>query len=400
MARWAGAATLLAAVTSAVAGERPAPVPAEVYAKRRAALLAALPGETIRVSSGEAPKGEHDTDFRVRSDFVYLTGLTEPDIAIEFGPGVDALLLRPRDRSAERWEGPRLSVETADAKALGFASVKTRRGPLPDTQQAARDAIAAMRLVKDEHELTRLRRAIDITCVALGEVARSLEPGQREFEMDALLRYVFRREGAERAGFPSIFGSGPNSCVLHYNRNDRTMRAGDLVVCDVGAEYGRYSADVTRTFPVSGRFTKEQRRVYDAVLRAQDAGIAAVKPGARVRDVHEAARRVLEEEGLARYFFHGTSHWLGLDVHDVGDYDTPLAPGMVLTVEPGAYIAETEIGVRIEDDVLVTATGGELLSSGVPRTVDEIEALMREKGLGNAPIGPMPNPKAPRREDF
>lgn len=398
------AALLLAAALAAagaLAGERAAPIPPEVFAKRRAALLERLPeGTVVKVSAGEAPEGEHDVDFRVRSDFHYLTGLDEPGAALELGPGVDALILRPRDRMAERWEGPRLTPESGGATALGFSEVRARRGALPETSAPARAAIAAMRLVKDEHEVARLRRAIDITCIALGEVARSCEPGMREYELDALLRYVFRREGAERAGFPSIFGSGPNSCILHYNRNDRTMRAGDLVVCDVGAEFGRYTADVTRTLPVSGTFTAAQRRVYDAVLRAQEAGIAAVRPGARVRDVHAAARRVLEEEGLARHFFHGTSHWLGLDVHDVGDYDTPLAPGMVLTVEPGAYIAEDEIGVRIEDDVLVTEDGCELLSSGMPRRADEIEALMRGRGLGNEPLGPMPVPRKPRTAEF
>ncbi len=390
------------ATTLAAAGDRPdrpGPVPPEVYAKRRAELVRRLDGATVVLRSGGAPQGEHDTDFRVASDFFYLTGIDEPNVAIEIGADADALLLPERNAQAERWEGPRLAIGNPRAKELGFREVRALKGDSREPHPDMRKELAAMRLVKDEHEVARLRRAIDITCLALAETARSIEPGMREFEADALIRYVFRREGAERAGFPSIVGSGPNSCILHYSRNAREMQAGDLVVCDVGAEFGRYTADVTRTFPVSGKFTPEQRRVYEAVLRAQEAGIAAVKPGVRVRDVHAAARAVLEEAGLARYFFHGTSHWLGLDVHDVGDYDEPLRPGMVLTVEPGAYLADKALGVRIEDDVLVTETGGEVLSAACPRRPEAIEALMSEQGIGNAalkPLPPAPRPPAPR----
>jgi Xaa-Pro aminopeptidase len=286
---------------------------------------------------------------------------------------------------------------------LGFDEVRdaSDQGRLTRGLELARagdvsEALAAMRLRKDATEVALLRRAIDITATALCEAMRSAEPGLAEFQLEALIEYVFRREGAVRSGFPSIVGSGPNSCVLHYSRNGRLMKAGDLVVCDVGAEFGRYSADVTRTFPVSGRFTDEQRKVYEAVLAAQEAGFRAVRPGATVRDVHLAAYRSLAEKGYAEHFPHGTSHWLGLDVHDVGDYDTPLEPGMVLTVEPGVYLGSKELGVRIEDVVLVTEDGCELLSVGVPRGVAEIEALMREKGIGNE--APRPYPARKRRE--
>jgi Xaa-Pro aminopeptidase len=401
------AVAIVAVAAPAFSGERAAPIAPEVYAKRRAALVArlrekdALPaGAYVTIRSGEQAEGEHDLDFRVRSDFYYLSGIDAPGASIEIGPDRDALLLPARDRAAERWEGPRLTAEDPRAAALGFKEVGTTRAGKTekvsdDLDSRVRREIAALRLVKDEHEIARLRRACAISALAHAEAGRSIEPGMAEFEVDALVRYVFRREGAERAGYPSIVGSGPNSCFLHYNRNDRVMRAGDLVVLDAGAEFGRYTADVTRTFPVSGRFTEEQRRVYDAVLRAQDAGIAAVRPGATVREVHRAAAAVLAEAGLARYFFHGTSHWLGLDVHDVGDYDAKLAPGMVLTVEPGAYIEEKALGVRIEDDVLVTPWGCEVLTAAVPRRADEIEAVMREKGLGNAPIRPLPPPPKP-----
>jgi Xaa-Pro aminopeptidase len=242
-----------------------------------------------------------------------------------------------------------------------------------------------------------LRRATRISGDAIVEALRSAEPGMNERDIEALVLYIFRREGADRPGYPSIVGSGPNSCILHYHENERTMAEGDLVVLDVGAEYRRYTADVTRTFPVSGRFTAEQRRVYEAVLRAQDAAIAAVRPGARISDVHAAAWRSLDKDGLARHFPHGTSHWLGLDVHDVGRYETRLAPGMVLTVEPGAYLADTATGVRIEDDVLVTEDGCEVLTGWIPRDPDEIERLMAEKGLGNVGIRPYKPEAAPAK---
>ena len=219
-----------------------------------------------------------------------------------------------------------------------------------------------------------------------------------EYEVEALLEYVFRRSGAEHPGFPSIVGSGENSVILHYESNRRPMEAGDVVV-DIGAELHGYTADITRTFPVSGRFSEEQRRIYELVLKAQEAGIAAVRAGAPFGAAHRAAYPVLarglaelglvddpgDAAGVSRFFMHGTSHYLGLDVHDVGS-PGPLRPGAVLTVEPGIYIAPAEdvdprwwnIGVRIEDDVLVTEEGPVVLSTGAPKTVEAIEALMAE----------------------
>jgi len=418
----------------------------------------------VLARAGKAPEGEHDTDFRQESDFYYLTGIVEPGAAVVLSWNMDARPERPRgapqgwqstgvshqalylparEPRRVRWEGEPLhkgtpgierlrfdEVHDADvlgdalAAALAGASKPVRLftasgrfdgpGDLPAgvKVESFRRATAALRLVKDAGEIALLRRAIDITSLALCEAMRSCEPGWNEYRLEATIEYVFRREGAERCGFPSIVGSGPNSCVLHYSKNRRAMRAGDLVVCDVGAEYGRYTADVTRTFPVSGKFTARQREVYEAVLAAQEAGIAAVRPGATVAEVHAAAQAVLKQRGLDRYFFHGTSHWLGLDVHDVGAYATKLAPGMVLTVEPGAYIADEELGVRIEDDVLVTEDGHEVLSKGAPRHPADIEALMSERGVGNleprpfgplAPVGPKaepepaPGPRRPRR---
>lgn len=268
-----------------------------------------------------------------------------------------------------------------------------------------RARLDALRVVKTSEELALLRRAIEITAAAHREAMRSIEPGMHEYEVEALVEYVFHRNGAESPGFPSIVGSGENAVILHYETNRRQMQTGDLVVIDIGAEYHGYSADVTRTLPVSGRFSPEQRAIYDIVLRAQEAGIRAVRAGAPFRAAHQAAREVvarglqrlglLAENGdVGRFFNHGSSHYLGLMVHDVGP-GGPLAPGTVITVEPGIYIPPApdvdrrwwHIGVRIEDDVLVTDGDPVVLSAAAPRAPEEIEALMRERGLGNDPAG-------------
>ncbi|MGD2136133.1 MAG: aminopeptidase P N-terminal domain-containing protein [Gemmatimonadales bacterium] len=267
-----------------------------------------------------------------------------------------------------------------------------------------RRALDRLRAVKTPEELRLLRRAIAITAAAHREAFTSIEPGMHEYEVEAVIEYVFHVNGAEYTGFPSIVGSGENSVVLHYESNRRRMEAGDLVVMDIGAEYHGYTADITRTVPVSGTFSAEQRTIYEIVLRAQDAAFAAVRPGASLGAVHGAAQQVifegLRDAGLvtqarevSRFFPHGTSHHLGLYVHDVGG--GALVEGMVFTVEPGIYIPPAEdidprwwnIGVRVEDDVLVTADGYEQLSDGAPRTVAEIEALMEQDGIGNLENG-------------
>jgi Xaa-Pro aminopeptidase len=248
-----------------------------------------------------------------------------------------------------------------------------------------RGLIGALRLVKDEDEIARLRNAIDITAEAEREAMKTARPGMWEYEIEALIEYTFRRRGAERLGFPSIVGTGINSTTLHYDKSRRQTEAGDLVVMDIGAEYGYYSADVTRTIPISGRFTPRQRALYDLVLATQQAAIDSVKPGMTIGRLNSISRSYMREhsgdlcggESCDRYFIHGLSHWLGMDVHDVGDYSAKLAPGMVLTVEPGIYIPAEQLGIRIEDDVLVTANGYDLLSKGAPRSAAEIETLMR-----------------------
>jgi Xaa-Pro aminopeptidase len=236
--------------------------------------------------------------------------------------------------------------------------------------------IAYLRQIKSQTEIALLEKAIQITMKAQQAAARTIMPGAMEYEVEAALEYEFRRNGAERPGFPSIVGSGPNSTILHYDKSERRMQSGEVVVVDIGAEYGGYSADVTRTYPVSGKFSARQREIYQIVLDAQKAAIAKVKPGVRIRDIHQAAMDYIRSKGYEKFFIHGTSHHIGLEVHDIGETVRPLEPNMVITVEPGIYIPEEQIGVRIEDDVLVSAAGARVLST-FPKEIDEIEALVK-----------------------
>jgi Xaa-Pro aminopeptidase len=238
----------------------------------------------------------------------------------------------------------------------------------------------AMRLIKDSQEIERLREASRIACLGLKEAMRTVEPGMHEYQVGAVAEFVFRWEGASGPAYFPIVGSGPNSCVLHYNANNRKMEAGDIVVMDFGPDFLYYDSDVTRTFPVSGTFTAAQRKVYDVVLEAQKAALALVRPGATFRDINAAARTVIDRAGYGKNWAHGVSHYIGMATHDVGGFQ-PLEPGIVLTVEPGVYIPEQNLGVRIEDTVLVTKDGYENLSKDVPKEIAEIEKLMAEKSL-------------------
>jgi Xaa-Pro aminopeptidase len=262
--------------------------------------------------------------------------------------------------------------------------------------------LADLRTQKTDEEMRVLQRAIDITTEAHRAVMTQVRAGWAEYEIEALVEYTFKRNGAESPGFPSIVGSGENSVILHYETNRRTTEPGDVVVIDIGAEFHGYTADVTRTLPLSGRYTPEQRAIYELVYDAQEAGIRASRAGNPFSAPHQAASRVLAEglarlglisspsdqAGLRRFFMHGTSHYLGLDVHDVGN-GGPLTPGTVITVEPGIYIAAADdidpkwwnIGVRIEDDVLITEGDPVVLSDAAPRQIDEVEALMRSRSV-------------------
>jgi Xaa-Pro aminopeptidase len=399
-------------------------VPAEALEARRSALMELLNGtpavfgsSQIRSIEGDYPQ---DSDFRQDNDFFYLTGLESRESWLVLNvprPGAVRLYLPRRDPGEERWTGPVLGPGAEAAARTGITDVlpaesfpgdmakapegtiwvsrghpsndqvldvllENRTGPV----ESPAPLLARLRLVKDAEEVRRLRQAVEITASAMREGWRVLEPGMHEYELEAVVEFGFRRKGAERVGFPSIIGSGPNSTVLHYDKSRRRMETGELVVMDVGAEFGYYSADITRTVPVGGTFTPRQRALYELVLGAQEAALARVRPGATLGELTRVARDYMDRHAgdlcggdpCSRYFVHGLGHWLGMDVHDVGDYGTPLAEGMVITIEPGVYLPGEEIGIRIEDDVLVTSDGYELLSGMLPRHPDAVEAAMAE----------------------
>ena len=395
-------------------------------AARRRALLARIGRGVVLVPAAHERELERDylqdNDFRQSNTFFYLTELETQDAWLLLIAGGGApetvLFLPPRNPFQERWTGLRLGPDSTAARLTGIARVLPTdsldpllsallarvRGPLyVPLDQATRDeprlrdlvfvgrdvrnlrpVVDSLRLVKDADELARMRKAIDIS--GLGHVAamQAARPGAWEYEIEAALEAEFRRNGADRLGYPSIVGSGPNSTTLHYDVNRRQTRDGDLIVVDAGAEWGQYTADVTRTFPVNGKFTPRQKAIYDLVLATQQAAFDSTRPGATIAQLNRIARDYMRAHSgtlcgaqtCDAYFIHGLSHWLGMDVHDVGDYSTPLKPGMVFTIEPGIYLAPEGLGVRIEDDVLVTATGAEWLSAKAPKTTAEIERLM------------------------
>lgn len=406
------------------------------------------------------PKARNaDTEHRYRpdSDFWRLTGFGEPHAALLLLPKVgeraarSVLFLRPRDREQEIWSGLRLGVERA-GEALGVDEARpieqlwkdlptllegctqlcyrtgvdaandaevlatlTRmrakpRSPLPWPQELFDTAplLHEARLFKDAAELSAMRRAAEITAAGHAAALRIARPGVNEREVEARMEYEFRRLGADAPAYNSIVAGGANACVLHYVENDAPLADGELLLIDAGCEFRHYASDITRTFPVNGRFDAAQRAAYDLVLEANRAAIEAVRPGEHWNRPHEVAVQVLtagmvrlgllkgrvptliKEEAYRRFYMHKTGHWLGMDVHDVGEYKIgdawrALEPGMVLTIEPGLYIPPgtrgvppefRNIGIRIEDDVLVTREGHEVLTDGVPKDADAIEAVM------------------------
>jgi Xaa-Pro aminopeptidase len=423
----------------------------ERISERRDRVLRAIePGALVLFSAPVALRNNDvEHEYRQDSDFFYLSGFDEPDsvLVLKSTEPHFVLFVRPRSPERETWDGPRAGVEgavrnfgadmaypidelesklpellsslprlfyrigadaAADAKvhkALATMRRRARLGVEWPTALIEPDVILhELRLNKGEDEIAAMRKAAAITAEAHIEVMRATQPGMYEYELEGLLRRVFRARGSERTAYSPIVGSGPNATILHHRRNDRRIEAGDLVLVDAGCEYDYYAADVTRTFPADKHFSATQRAVYEVVLAAQLAAIECTRPGATLEAIHEAAVAVivdglielgliegpreaaLEDGRYKRFYMHRTSHWLGMDVHDVGRYFSGgaprvLEPGMVLTVEPGIYIAsdaEVEaryrgIGVRIEDDVLVGAADPIVLSEAVPKTVDEVE---------------------------
>jgi Xaa-Pro aminopeptidase len=363
--------------------------PLQEYRSRRERLAERIKGNVLVL---RAAADQDLVEYQQERNFYYLTGLDQPravfllDAAVE--PPQEFLFLPERRPYEERWTGPKLGPGPEAEKATGFSTVLPHsefEPMLAKVSQRAKavydlkdveDEIAYLRQVKAPTEIALLEKAIQITLKGHQAAARVIAPGVMEYEVEAALEYEFRRNGAERPGFPSIVGSGTFATILHYDRSERRMEAGDVVVIDVGAEYGGYSADVTRTYPVSGKFSERQREIYQIVLDAQKAAIAKIKPGARISDVHQAAVAHIRSKGFEKYFIHGTTHHIGLAVHDAGDTSRPFEPNMVITVEPGIYIPEERLGIRIEDDLLVTPSGYRMLST-FPKEIAEIEALVK-----------------------
>jgi Xaa-Pro aminopeptidase len=421
---------LLLAVLSLPAFEKE---PVESYRARRAALAAKLnDGAIVLFGSREADTGDALTGFRQNDDFYYLAGVNEPGAMLLLTAGKEVLFLPPRSPVQERWTGPKMGSQDPDvARLTGFSRVASASDfekelhaivpgkaviytPMPSRSEAKctfedqaverlkkmapaaeiRDAgaeIARLRQIKSPAEIALIEKALRASADAHRQAMSSVRPGLFEYQVAALMRFVFEREGCERAAYAPIAGSGFNSTVLHYSANTRRMQAGDLVVLDVAGEYSGYAGDITRTLPVSGKFTARQREIYDIVLGAQKAVIAAIKPGAVIsraapNSVNQVAIDYFNSHGkdrsgqpLGKYFIHGISHHLGLNVHDVGSTARPLEPGMVITVEPGIYIPEENLGVRIEDVVLVTETGARVLTASLPKEARDVEKAMHKK---------------------
>ncbi|MCV0333119.1 MULTISPECIES: aminopeptidase P family protein [unclassified Microbacterium] len=426
--------------------ERPETLPApraqaSYAATRRAAVSAAFPGKHLVIPAGSLKQRSNDTDyvFRAHSAFAHLTGWAsdaEPDSVLVFAPtetGHDiTLFFRERaDRTTtefyadatvgEFWIGPRPSLAGVAADLdIATAHLDDREaveGELVlDEDETLTRFVSELRLIKDEFEIAEMRRAVEITANGFDDIIRELPAATAHARGERVVEGVFHRRAREDGngeGYDTIAASGPHACYLHWTRNDGTVVPGDLILVDAGVEADSlYTADITRTLPVSGTFTDVQRRVYETVREAADAAFAAAQVGVRFRDVHGAAMKVIAERtaewGLLpvtaeealdadkggqhrRYMVHGTSHHLGIDVHDCAQarremyYDGILAPGMVFTIEPGLYFqiddltvpAELRgIGVRIEDDIVMTDDGPVNLSAGIPRTADEVEAWM------------------------
>ena len=397
----------------------------EEFRGRRERLLASLGGAVGLVLAGEADPSLHHP-WHPHAHFEYLTGIVdEPGAMLLLEPGnpVPAkratLLLRPLNPEVEKWDGfrdelgsalrartgfetvvrtgmlPRLLLEAARRSRLlaclmplapwgapvsgDLAILRAQAERVPGTQVTDQsDLLLRMRAAKSPAEVACIREAGRVTALGFAAAMRCMRPGMNEFDVQEAVEHAYRTGGSRRLAFRTIAGSGLNATVLHYHANDRPLHDGELVVLDSGAKHAGYSADVTRTLPVSGRFSPRQRELYDVVLRAQAAAIAAVRPGATLASIDAAGRKVIADAGLGDAFIHGMGHHLGLETHDA----TPLGalePGSVITIEPGVYLPAERIGIRIEDGVAVTETGHEVLTPGIPRTVAEVERAMAGK---------------------
>lgn len=427
------------------------------HAGRRAAFKEKLSTNGVGIFfASQVRVRNNDVDFQYAQskNFYYLTGLEESDamlllfkqpVTILNKTGTEFIFVKNRDPQKELWTGKILGVEGVKARykmenvftndqftpsTIDFSSIdsvfsayrgegifskyKRTEDPLshmanivdsiintqnkPIATRSTQMILSSLRGIKQPEEITLIAKAAAISCEGHSDVMRAIKPGMAEYQAQAIMEYHFKTNGSEYPGYPSINGAAENACVLHYITNLKTINDGELLLSDCAAEYHGYSADVTRTVPANGKFTPAQKIIYELVLKAQDAGIAACVPGAPFGAADAAARKIVNdgliELGIAanetearKYFPHGTSHHLGLDVHDMGP--RTLLPGVVLTVEPGIYIPPGSncdnkwwsIGVRIEDDILITETGSKNLSAGAPRTIDAIEKMAKEKSI-------------------
>ena len=430
------------------------------FAKRRKQLMRMADDDAILILPA-APERIRSKDtaypYRQDSDFWYLTGFAEPEAVLVLVPGrkhgENLLFCRERDAAKEAWDGPRAGQEGAiselgmddaypisdlddilpgllegrtrvyyhfgrdtdfDLKLIGWVNrvrAQVRQGAEPPHEfLELGHLLHEFRLFKSKDEIKLMQRAADIGARAQLAAMRATRPGAHEYEIEAALQFEYRRNDAV-ASYEPIVGAGGNACVLHYRANNGVLRDGDLLLVDAGAEYRNYASDITRSWPVNGRYSKEQRALYEIVLAAQDAALAMARPGKPWIAGHEAAVEVLTEgllslgllkgtlkqnlasEAYKKFYMHKTGHWIGLDVHDVGEYKLAgdfreLEPGMVFTIEPGLYVAPGTkgvpakyqgIGIRIEDDVLITKDGHQVLTGGVPKAVDEVEAILAER---------------------
>ena len=419
--------------------------PKEVYRERRRRLAEKVGGGTVVLWGAGDDRGYGDVGaYRQSSNFFYLTGVELPNAVLVLRPGEggDMLFLPPRNPNVERWTGPKWGPGDEAAEVFGFDQVLSsqpseivldaRRRPVPGLEgrlagwlsepeavlwteyspvgstaalppthryvAALRDRlpsfavkdlsgfIGELRVIKDEGEIALLRRAVAATVAGHRSAAKAIRPGVDEGVVDGAVYAAFRVSGAEGHGFPTIVGSGYNATTLHYDQNVGTCGDGELVVVDIGARFGYYCGDLTRTYPANGEFSDRQREIYDLVLEAHDRVADAMRPGISVFDLRKVVYELYEGssvrdpngEKLGQYFIHGLGHQLGLDAHDPGAADEDLlVPGMVVTNEPGIYIPGEALGVRIENDFLITEDGAENLSPELPTAADEIEALMR-----------------------
>lgn len=440
---------------------RPSAITPAEYRQRRDALMAQLPANAaVILPSASLVTRSNDSEyaFRQNSDFYYLTGIDEPDALLVLLPdreaGQSVVFCQDRDPTMEAWTGRRLGAQgvvaehgvdqafenaereatlatllsgrewlylplgNAEAQAiadtaLAEATTGQRRGrPALKGWVDTDPLIHAMRQMKSAAEIALLRHAALISAHAHVRAMRVTRPGLSEYQLQAELEHEFVWQGGSGPAYSTIVGGGANACVLHYIENSAPLTSGELVLIDAGAEFELYAGDITRTFPVSGRFDDAQRALYQVVLDAQERAVGAIQPGATLAEIHQGVvadltaglialglldgelQTCIDEQRYRRFYLHSTSHWLGLDVHDVGRYrldeetPLPLAPGMVLTVEPGLYIPDEPdipaafrgIGVRIEDNVVVTAQGHDVLTDQVPKRIADIEALMAGEG--------------------